>query len=224
MGLIDMFKPKWKSSNPNVRLETIKTLDQETLLDMFAFEEDCYVRTEIVKHIEDQKTLLKLFQDENFDDVKTEIMKHIDQKALAKIAFNDLGSRGLEAVKKIHDQGELVKIGIQCEGDIRKAALDKVTSDQALLEIVNKASSAWCRFEALKRLNDAELIRKVAVDDSQYQNVRIKACSLLPSSLFLKAIFKIKNHIVQVQVVLVINRFLPLGPIRNDFIEFTKSL
>ena len=68
MSIWDFFRPKWKSSDYQTRMDAVKELDDEEILIEIALSDaDESVRKEAVKRIEDQPTLEAVAtQDEDY--------------------------------------------------------------------------------------------------------------------------------------------------------------
>jgi flavoprotein len=83
MGLLDLFRPKWKHSDLRVRWDEVKKItDQKVLTDIAKNGEDSYTRGMAVKNITDQNMLVEIAKnDVNFS------VRHV---ALEKIVDPDI--------------------------------------------------------------------------------------------------------------------------------------
>jgi len=82
MGL---FKPKWKHSDPDVRKEAVKKIEDQGLLKNIAKNDVVdLVRMEAVKRLEDQNTIADISKHDEKEYVReTAVEKLEDQEALA---------------------------------------------------------------------------------------------------------------------------------------------
>jgi flavoprotein len=92
MGLLDLFRPKWKHSDLRVRWDEVKKItDQKVLTDIAKNGEDSYTRGMAVKNITDQNVLSDIIKNDKHWDVRVEAVKNItDQNMLVEIAKNDV--------------------------------------------------------------------------------------------------------------------------------------
>jgi len=91
MGLLDMFRPKWKHSNPDVRIEAARELsDRQTLLEMAAKDREWFVRHEVFALLRDQ---------------------NLDQPGYAYLARNSTDEEiRCKAVKKLTEETTLEQV------------------------------------------------------------------------------------------------------------------
>ena len=124
MGFTDLFKPKWKHSNPEVRLEAVRALDDDeaALLATIARQDtDARVRRIAVKRIVDA-------------DVLTDVAAHEPDESLRKAAI---------------EKAEEVLVGSAAAGDARALdALGKLGHPRLLATVALKASDAAVRTRA----------------------------------------------------------------------------
>ena len=95
MGLFNLFRPKWKHSNPDVRIEAAGTLpDMATLQEMAAHDRDWFVRHRVFDLVRDRNPgdgvyafLAKNSEDE---EIRRKAVKKLkDEATLQEIAKND---------------------------------------------------------------------------------------------------------------------------------------
>jgi len=112
MGLLDLFRPKWKHSNPEVRKLAIEKINDRQLLAQIAvIDTDGEVRKAAISKIEDQNTLIQIAKNASDEDVRVAAAERFgalslygkDEKAVAA-AFSvlvEIGGR--PAIQTIHD-------------------------------------------------------------------------------------------------------------------------
>ena len=95
MGLFNLFRPKWKHSNPDVRIEAAGTLsDMGTLQEMAARDRDWFVRHRVFDIVRDRNPgdgvyafLAKNSEDE---EIRRKAVKKLkDETVLQEVAKND---------------------------------------------------------------------------------------------------------------------------------------
>lgn len=78
MAFSDLFKPKYKNSNPSVRREAVKELDDQNILIEIAKNDDTgYVREEAVKKINDESVLVNIVKNDSIIEVRLEALKKL---------------------------------------------------------------------------------------------------------------------------------------------------
>lgn len=143
MGLFDLFRPKWKHSDSNKRLEAINEVtDQNVLCEISINDEDSEVRQAALRLISDwkvRKATVKRITDENIlfniaqnDDnwvVRTEaVWKINNEDQLVHIAKTDQDRSVAEAaVRRIYNKDKLINISqSEADIDIRKQAENQI--------------------------------------------------------------------------------------------------
>ncbi len=85
MGLIDLFRPKWKHSNPDVRLAAVEELDTDSnaLSEVASRDADPRLRTAALRRIEDPQLLSRLGTEERDEAVKRFVQAEVRRRWLA---------------------------------------------------------------------------------------------------------------------------------------------
>lgn len=170
MGFSDLFKPKWKHSNPDVRAEAVRTLsdDDAALLATIARSDaDARVRRLAVKRIVDA-------------DVLSDVAAHDPDESLRKVAIEKaeellVGAAGagdrpaLEALARMNHPRLLVAVALESpDADVRALAVQHildVADDKALAEIMRKSSDVALRRTIVAWISDAAALRDIAIGD-----------------------------------------------------------
>ena len=99
MGLLDIFKPKLKHSDPDVRSEAVKKItDQAVLVDIAKNASDEDVRRAAIGQITDQDVLIDIAKNDLNPSVRcTAIMNITDEKVIANFAVPGSGGSFTEA-------------------------------------------------------------------------------------------------------------------------------
>lgn len=123
MGIIDLFRLKWKHSYWFVRLAEVKKFENQLVLEKVAKTNvNENLRMEAVKKIDNQTILAEIAKSDKNRDVRKEAVERIsDQNILAEIAESDKSKYvRKQAVEKIKDPDIIAEIAESDE--IRKAA------------------------------------------------------------------------------------------------------
>ena len=95
MGLLSLFRPKWRHSNPDVRIEAARALsDMETLQEMAAHDRDWFVRHRVFDVIRDRNpddaVYAFLAKNSIDEEIRRKAVKKLkDEAVLADVAKTD---------------------------------------------------------------------------------------------------------------------------------------
>jgi hypothetical protein len=138
-SISDWFRPKWKHSDPAVRLAAVERLaDQPTLADIAKNDKDSKVRKAAMARVTEQYDLADVAQNSLDSKVRKAAVERLeDQLVLAEIAKNDKDSEVRRAaVARVTDErllADIAKSGLDSE--VRKAAVARVTDERLLADI-----------------------------------------------------------------------------------------
>lgn len=112
MSLLDLLKPKWKRSDPRVRLEAVDALDQPALRTLALHDESENVRLGATERLADETTLAKIAEDDTDSRVRTAAIKRIENSALLSgLALSEPEPDvQLVAIRGIKDQSRLAEL------------------------------------------------------------------------------------------------------------------
>ncbi len=166
MLFFDLFKPKWKHSNPGVRFEAIASLKRASVLKRVANNDvNSAVRQCTIQNITDEALLADIAVHSYFVDTQIHAVTRLtNQLLLANIAktHEDAPVRGL-AVKKVTDQVLLADIAKTHEdAPIRKLAVEKVTDQVLLANIAKTDENSSVRRLAVEKITDQVLLADIA--------------------------------------------------------------
>lgn len=155
MGIRDIFKPKYKHSNVNVRLQAIRKMEnQKILADIVKNDVSRKVRKEAARKIKDKKVLVDLAINHPSNHVRLDAIDNIDnEKDLVDVAINN------------SDNGVI------------HAAVEKIKDENLLREVYNKTYSGYIRQVILSQLKDETLAIEASNDSNKY--VRDKAINII---------------------------------------------
>ena len=194
MSILDLFRPKWKHSDYDVRCKAVEGItDQLKLARIAARDRHWSVRMAAAAKLSDiegaQAVYLDIAKHEQDGRGRLEAVEHLtDQSALAGIAKKDWDSCVRErAVRRLADQAVLTEIAkTDADHFVRTDAARKLVDQSVLAEIVLDKDVSVAH-AAMDRLTDQHILATVAINDI--------------GGVFGRAsILKIKDHSLLVQV------------------------
>jgi hypothetical protein len=195
MGFLDLFRPKWKHSDPAVRIEAVKEFTAEDdaglLAQVVRQDSDARVRRTALKKIADPGLLDELAQ----RDPDESLRKDAADKAvelLVSAALQDTDeARALTAVGRISAQRTLADIAVRSSLEsVRSAALQQISDDRCRAEVVRRGSSdSTLRTRALAAITDTDVLRDLACSDA-VKEVVVMAVGKLTERETLEAVLR----------------------------------
>lgn len=163
MSFIDLFRPKWRHSDVDIRTEAVRNLGPEqvsTLVKIAREDKDARVRRIAIKRLDDATVL----EDIAARDPDPGIREMAGEKASDLLISAAAGgqSAALSRLKDDRDLGEVVRRASSAE--LRQQALARISDDKVLLEIVRRGEGEL-RTAALARIRDAGALKEVALTE-----------------------------------------------------------
>lgn len=154
MNLLNLFRPKWKHTNPEIRRTAVQRLeDQTVLVGVAQSDEDTSVRKTALMKIQDQLSVLEIARNEKCIGQRDAAERLDSPSLVAKLAMDKHVSRFVRgaAVKKLHDQ-------------------------KLLLELIQtRTEHYWVRSIAVENLDDRNVLVGIIADESEDREVRSSA-------------------------------------------------
>lgn len=181
MGFMDIFKPKYKSSNVEVRKKAVNKLTDSKILSEIALtdEEDEIRRIAIENpNLNDDNLFMKIIENnEDWHILDSALQKISDEKLLADLAKNNSDWRiRRDAVKKIEDETIITDIAKNPSEyyPVRLVAIEKISDQSVLTDIV---SYPLCepeirKYILLNKRHNTENINDAYYDDMMLQIIR----------------------------------------------------
>ncbi|HEY2749286.1 MAG TPA: DUF349 domain-containing protein [Polyangia bacterium] len=170
MGFTDLFKPKWKHSNPEVRAEAVRALgdDEPTLLATIARNDaDARVRRLAVKRIVDADVLADVAAHDPDESLRKAAIEKAEEVLVSAAVAGD--ARALEALGKLAHPRLLASVALKSpNAEVRARAVDHildVADDKALADVVKKSNDVALRKTIVAWLTDVATLREVAIGD-----------------------------------------------------------
>lgn len=191
MGLFDRFKtPKWKHDDWKVRLEAVKELnDQQILEEIAKTDSDADVRKEAINKINDDSILANIVLTATRGDRFLPLDKIKNNSILAQIAiFHPEEKIGKRAVHNITSESELIVVAKKALNKfVRREAIEKINDDDVLKYIVKNDSDVASRWIAIRNISDESFLIEFAKNDSE-KKVREEAVKKISNESVLKDI------------------------------------
>lgn len=173
MNLMDYFRPKWRHSDPEMRVQAVKAMsDQTRLANIAVTDPEALVRMTAVEKVTDQWLLSRVALQDEDRTVRLFAFNRISSKPiLAKFALDakDDDFR-LEAVVRIDDPAVRIKVALNDKAEkVCEAAVKEIQDPNTLAEILKKSNFATVRKAAIWNLNadrDQAILKEVIQNDA----------------------------------------------------------
>ena len=149
MALTDLFRSKHRHSDPEVRAQAIREIEDASLLAAIAREdEEAAVRKLAIDRLADADALAAIAEADGDEAVREHARRRASQLWLARAAGGDpaVGRRAVEAVAKLGDQRALIEL-VKRSGPeaVRREALDRISDARSLADVVRSSAPADLR-------------------------------------------------------------------------------
>lgn len=165
MGLFGLFKPKWQSKNPEVRLTAVRGMGEADLsvLRILAVEdEDPRVRRAAAQRIDDPTALEELATRATDPAVLEELRARLDRHRFAAV-FEGTDPAAGELVDRIGDPDLIARLAVEAPTPaLRLRALPRIEDPETLCRVVEQNCGKEPARAAVARLDDPDLLRRVA--------------------------------------------------------------
>ena len=192
MGFTDLFKPKWKHSNPDVRLEAVRALgdDEAALLATIARQDnDARVRRIAVKRIVDADVLTDVAAHDPDESLRKAAIEKAEEVLVGGAVAGD--ARALDALGKLGHPRLLGAVALKAaDADVRTRAVALIEAskdEKALTEVVKKSKDATLRRRIVDSLWDPGALRDVAISDGN-KEVALAAVARLQDRVALEKV------------------------------------
>ncbi|MCG5056193.1 MAG: hypothetical protein KA712_24865 [Myxococcales bacterium] len=186
MGLLDVFRPRWKHSNPDVRLQAVKVLDDDQALgEAAARDEDERIRRAAIRQMVDPWRLKNVAHVQSDDRLRSLALARA-RELFVQIALSGQESErnSLAAVRDLESQEHLAEIALRAPRPaVRRQALDLVVAKGALANLVRRATDRELRLAALARLSDPDTIKHLVCQEKDPSFAGVLLDRLDPAAL-----------------------------------------
>jgi len=169
MGFFDLFRPKWKHSDADVRAEAVKQLgadDDKLLAEVLKHDPDARIRRIALKKIDDPQ-LLGQVADGDPDEALRRDAAEKAQAVLQSAAISDGDEvRSLNALERLKAQKAIAEVAKRAGFEsVRKAALARLDDDKAVADVARRSDDPHLRRQAVERVADDAVLREIAIND-----------------------------------------------------------
>ncbi len=195
MGLLDFFRPSWRHSNPDVRLQAVRGLDEQDLnplKEVVQRDPDSRVRRAAIKKLHDPEILFDVAAKDEDADCK-QLAASRAQEMFLVAALSAQGAHGISpgtAARKLTEAQALVQVACKAETEGAQAtAVEKLKEPKHLVQVALKAVSVPTRIGAVNRLKDESAWAQVA-RESDHKDVARKAFEGITAEKLLRMLVK----------------------------------
>ncbi len=172
MGLLDVFRPRWKHSNPAIRMEALKTLeDDEALAQAASHDSDERIRRVAIRQMIDPWRLKNVAHVQSDEKLRA-MAQGRARELFVEIALSSREAErsALSAVRDLDSQEHLADIAVKATRPaVRTQALDLVVTKGALVSVIKRATDPEIRKAALLRLTDVPALKHLAIAERDLQ-------------------------------------------------------
>ena len=173
MALTDIFRPKYKHSDAQVRAQAVKQMgaDEADLLAKIAEnDKDPEVRRLAVERIDDAEFLVDLVANEQSPSVRRQAHQRAAQ-LWSRAVLAGTREEAIEVISRLamlDDQSHLAEVVQKAEdAELRELALGRITDERALAELARRGPDSAIRRTALEKIDDTDILRSIAMDESR---------------------------------------------------------
>lgn len=170
MALLDFIRPKWKHSDPDVRLKAVAEMAEnalEQLKTIAATDLDDRVRKGAIEKIDDENTLKSLAEDVQPRELRMAVGRQLNAVYRREIFQSESLEQRLSALERIDDEEML--FGIACEIDdphVRLAASERVKDPSLLCRITASHCGLMTGMAIVSRLSEPDHLAQVVREAS----------------------------------------------------------
>lgn len=166
MGLVDLFRPKWKHSKASVRTEALRGLGADAtdiILEIARTDADDTVRRAAIEKLADPDVLSSIATDD-----ASQVGVFAGERAASLWIDAAASARDAEqagpSLSRLSDPAHLVSVVHRAEAvSVRRAALARLSEPRVLIDVVREARDSELRLEALRKISDVPTLRGLAV-------------------------------------------------------------
>ena len=175
MALGDLLRPKWKHSNPEVRLEALAELtdqDGDKLTEIATTDEDPKIRLAAVARIDDQAILEQIAATDTDADVLDALTVKIDQHLRSTVLDSPDAATCQPILARISCEEVLSSIVVDTEhDDIRLATVKHIMCPTRLSRLTVANTGKALGLHVVERIDDDTVLERIARDAS---NTRVR--------------------------------------------------
>jgi len=158
----NLFKPKWRHSDPEVRVTAVAKLSPDQpeqlsiLRELALSDSNSRVRISAVRRLQDPESLLQILASSSDPEVREQAGQRVGECLGPDISQDSL----CQLLDRIDDDSARTQIIINANG-LKPDSLNRIDDEALLMQLALHARVADTRKAAVTRLNDAELLEQV---------------------------------------------------------------
>lgn len=176
MGISNLFRPKYRHSDPSVRAEAVRELgkdDADVLLNIASSDADSSVRRVAIERISDPEALAELAVAEADDSARELAQERAAQLWLSEALSSDDADHSCRIVEKlaeIDQQLALAELAQRATSvEARREAVAQLSEPRALVELARSDAETELRLTAIEKLDDVDALRSIALSEQNKQ-------------------------------------------------------
>ncbi len=176
MGISNLFRPKYRHSDPSVRAEAVRELgkdESDVLLDIASSDTDSSVRRVAIERISDPDALAELAVSEADASARELAHERAAQLWLSEALSSDdaaLSCRIVERLAEIDQQLALAEVARKAASvEARREAVAQLSEPRALTELARSDAETELRLAAIEKLDDVDALRSIALSEQNKQ-------------------------------------------------------
>lgn len=166
MALRDLFKPKWKHSDPAVRQAALETLTPDrvdTFTEIASADPEPSLRLAAAGRIDDRDALQGLLQATVDAALRALLVKKLDQHYRGDVLHGSELSARLQAVAAIQSEAVLADVATEVtDPELRSAIVDRITEEPLLVQVAEAACGKELGAAIVARVTDEALLARLA--------------------------------------------------------------
>lgn len=166
MRLKNYFGPKWKHSDPDIRLAAVETLDESdlaTLREIVENDGDLQVRMAALSKIIDEDTLGAIAANNSEENVRSDSLRRLQNLYFGRILAATDEHHALRLLDQLTDQGLLAELACQSSHpEVRTAAVTRVQRSDLLVKITQGNCGLQVGMAAVDKVCDLNALQEIS--------------------------------------------------------------
>jgi hypothetical protein len=170
MGIVDLFRPKYRHSNVSVRAEAVRALtpdDAAILVQVARTDRDAGVRRLAIERIDEAEVLAELAAGDSERSVRDLAGERAAKLWSSAACGDDADEAGaaLAGIVKLGEQHALAEVAAHAKvAAVRKRAFGELRDARALADLAKSEAPQDLRLAAVARIDDGDALRALAID------------------------------------------------------------
>jgi len=166
MALLDWIRPKWKHSDPEVRLRAVQEIGIDRLDCLKAMvnqDPDTRVRLAALSRIDDERFLCEVASEQRDTPVGLQARRRLDGICFDRIQREGDAQVRLKLLRRLEEPDILARIACEIDDpDIRVAAARRIDNPEILCAITARNCGPKTGLAIVERISDVDLLRRIA--------------------------------------------------------------